>query len=481
MDESRDPVQNPREFNRRGRKHRAIPNLKGAPWATALRVAAGFALAGSLVAIPACAGRRPAAPGTGGPVPRERWAPSSAVLRGDPLPEDPDRGAPLADFTGSDSCAECHRDRVKSLASSFHANLVLKNSGSVGCEECHGPGIDHVGAGDEKGIRDPRKAPRLESNAVCLRCHASVLDAKRPVAGHPAWVAERKVACVSCHVVHADRDARIAAHGKGPFADAAALEAAGAVFVEPHRCIECHPDYHPEMAQSGHRDLAADGKACAECHGNGSLHAASGGLKNLILEPTKQEPTRADAACVKCHDGSLEPPLRWTCSEHRAENVACVACHDPNARRGKTLVAEDPALCLKCHPDTAAEFRLPSRHRVLEGFLGCNDCHDPHGNEAGFHRFELTRDACLKCHPEKRGPFVFEHMAGNLEGCIVCHRPHGSQGPRLMDHRETRMLCLSCHPDVPTSHEQKPGSIYRECLRCHVEIHGSDVDRKYFR
>ena len=469
-------------FRRGPRGRTSIPTTSATIPAAGLRLAAAFLAAAAIAAVPACAARPP---GTGGAPAktgaRARWSPRLPVARAKPLPEDPDLKAPKGDFTGSDSCVECHKGRVKSLSTSFHANLVLPNSGSVGCEECHGPGLDHVGYGDGRGIRDPRKAAREAGNAVCLRCHASVLEIAPPSGGHPLWVKERRIACVSCHEVHFDREERTAAHGRGPFADAKALEDAGAVFVEPARCFQCHPDYHPEMAKSGHADLATDGKACATCHGNGSLHVASGGLRGLILEPTKQDPALADASCVACHDGSLKPPLRWTCSEHRAENVACVACHDPNARRGDTLLAKDPDLCLQCHQDTGAEFRRPSRHRVLEGAMKCNDCHDPHANESGFHRFELTRTVCAKCHPEKAGPFVFEHMAGNLEGCIACHRPHGSHGPRLMDSREVRMNCLQCHPDLPVSHEQKPGSKYRDCLRCHIEIHGSDVDRRYFR
>lgn len=451
--------------------------------ATALRLAAAFLLAAVAAAVPACAARGPGAsaggkaadaagPGRSGP-----WAPTAPVARGESLPADPDLRADPGRFTGVDSCVECHRDRWKSLKSSFHARLLEKDSGSRGCEECHGPGINHVGDGNERAIRHPRKAPREASNAVCLRCHAAVLDPKAPVRAHPKWVEERKVACVQCHRVHQDGALRVEAHGKGPFADAAALEAAGATPVEPARCIRCHPEYHPEMDRSGHRDLVSEGKACASCHGNGSLHADAGGLRDLILEPTKQEPAAADRACAACHDGLERPLLRWTCSEHRAANIACVACHDPNARRGATLRAKDPALCLKCHPDTGAEFRLPSRHRVLEGFLSCNDCHDPHANEAGFHRYEMTRDVCLKCHPEKGGPFVFDHAANTLEGCVACHRPHGSPGPRLLEAREVRTLCLSCHPNMPDTHKQKPGLKFRDCLRCHTEIHGSDQSR----
>jgi DmsE family decaheme c-type cytochrome len=455
--------------------------------ATALRLAAAFVVASIAAAIPACAFRGPRSSARARPdrpvePPRDgSFAPRAPVARGASLTADPDLGVDRSRFTGFDSCIECHRDRWKSLQASFHAPLLAKGSGSVGCEECHGPGIAHVGAGDERGIRHPVKAPREASNAVCLRCHAAVLDAKRPVRGHPLWVGARSVACVECHRVHSAKEVRIEAHAAGPFADAAALEAAGATWVEPARCIRCHPDYHPEMDRSGHRELASEGKACATCHGNGSLHAAAGGLRRLILEPTKQEAAAADRACAECHDGLERPLLRWTCSEHRAENVACVACHDPNARRGATLVAKDPDLCLKCHPDTGNEFRLPSRHRVLEGALRCNDCHDPHANESGFHRFELTREACLRCHPEKGGPFVFDHAAKEIEGCVACHRPHGSTAPRLLETRDVLPLCLACHPDLPTTHEMRRGGAFRNCLQCHTEIHGSDTSRNFFR
>jgi DmsE family decaheme c-type cytochrome len=395
------------------------------------------------------------------------------------LEADPDRGAAANRFTGSDSCLDCHAGRGRSLEASFHAPLLKGREGSVGCEECHGPGIDHVGTGDERGIRHPEKAPREASNAVCLRCHDAVLTA--PVRGHPKWVAERQVACVTCHTVHVDLNLRARAHGRGPFPSAAALENAGATDLEPARCIVCHPDYHPEMAKSGHRDLATEGRACASCHGPGSLHAANGGLRGLILLPTEQEPAEADRSCNACHDAAKKPTIAWTCSEHRAANVSCVACHDPNAPMGKTLRAEDPALCVRCHQDTGAEFRLPSRHHVLEGRMRCNDCHDPHGNEAGFHRFDLTRQVCLKCHPEKGASFVFDHGAKTLEGCVSCHRPHGSPNPRLLETHEIRTQCIACHADMPDTHDQRIGSRFRDCLHCHIEIHGSDTNRHFLR
>lgn len=439
--------------------------------------AAAFLLASLLAAGVACAPGRRAPPPA--PLPGPSWEPSSPVFRRPPLAADPDRDGDPGRFVGSEACLDCHRGRERSLQGSFHAPLRGKGTDARGCEECHGPGIDHVGTGAEEGIRHPGKAPRAESNAVCLRCHQAVLDG--PVRGHRTWVGERNLACVSCHVVHAPREERIAAHGRGDLGSAAALAAAGAVDVPPSRCLSCHPAAHPRMGRSGHRELATEGRACGECHGAGSLHAASGGLRGLILLPTRVDAAEADRACVSCHAAGNGPLERWTCSEHRRENVACVACHSPNEPRGRTLRKEDPALCVSCHADTAAEFRLPHRHRVPEGTMRCADCHDPHGNEQGFRRFDLLRETCLRCHPEKGGPFAFDHAAKRLEGCVSCHRPHGSPNPRLLETRDVRTLCLSCHPGLPRSHEQKPGSPFRECLRCHVEIHGSDRSPRFQR
>ncbi len=454
--------------------------LKTGP--AAVRAAAAFLLAALLAAVPACRqGRTPSPPA---PAVRAGWNPSSPVSRRPPLTADPDRAADPARFTGNEACFDCHMKRVTSLRSSFHQGLLLPASGSKGCEECHGPGINHVGEGDAAAIRHPVKFSRADrggGNAVCLRCHAAVLE--QPVRGHPLWVGARQVACVSCHQVHLDQGVRNAAQERPPFGTAEEMLAAGATYPDPAQCRNCHPDFHPEMARSGHRELMTDGRACGACHGPGSLHAAkeSAGLRGLILLPTRQDPADADRACNACHEEAGRPVLRWTCSEHRAENVACVACHDPNAPRGRTLRAPDPDLCIRCHRDAGAEFRQPSRHRVLEGTLRCNDCHDPHANESGLHRFELTREACLRCHPEKGGPFAYDHAAKRLEGCTVCHRPHGSPNSRLLETREVRTLCLSCHPGLPRGHEQRPGSVYRECLRCHVEIHGSDSSPRFFR
>ncbi len=405
-----------------------------------------------------------------------RPLPGAAATRTPMLPGDPDRGVKEG-FVSDDACMDCHLRRDESIKVSFHERLLAGALEAKGCQECHGPGLRHVGEGDVDHIRHPGKIDREASNAVCLRCHSAVLAL--PVEGHRDWVDGRALACVTCHRVHLDRRApEFSASPAG--ATLRALEAAGARPVPASRCVQCHPRFHPEMARSAHADLA-EGDGCTTCHGPGSLHADSGGHERWILLPTEQEAREADRSCDACHGRHEKALERWTCSEHRKEGVSCATCHSPNEPLGRTLRKPDPALCVDCHRDTAAEFRMASRHRVLEGQMKCGDCHDPHGNENGFHDAALTRDVCSRCHAEKAGPFVFDHLPKRLDGCVACHRPHGAPSARLLDTTPVRTLCLSCHADLPSSHEQKPSSPYRHCIDCHVEIHGSDSSRVFFR
>jgi DmsE family decaheme c-type cytochrome len=86
------------------------------------------------------------------------------------------------------------------------------------------------------------------------------------------------------------------------------------------------------------------------------------------------------------------------------------------------------------HVSAKADFAKPYHHRVNEGLVQCNDCHNPHGT--GTVR-QLTQPAerrrvCYKCHVDKQGPFVYEHVPVKTEGCSSCHTPHGSTNPRLL-------------------------------------------------
>jgi len=128
--------------------------------------------------------------------------------------------------------------------------------------------------------------------------------------------------------------------------------------------------------------------------------------------------------------------------------------------------------------------------------MSCVDCHNPH---ASFRADSMTASfgnepGCLKCHSDKRGPFVYEHPVQKLEGCTACHEPHGSANPRMLTRHEVRLVCLECHANlpIPMAKNSVIGGVppalhdlrsprFQNCTVCHVKIHGSYVDRTFFR
>lgn len=395
---------------------------------------------------------------------------------------DPDAGADPDTYVSSLDCIECHEDRAKSLADSVHATLRVEKKGQHrGCESCHGPGVVHYDAAGEAPIRHPDKAPAEEVAGVCLRCHAEVLTL--PVEEHREWIevhgkdgATQPRSCVVCHTVHVDKSLPAFDPAVGPFrtVEDAARHAEP---VTAAACAQCHDRFHPEMARSGHAALLTEDAMCGTCHGNGSLHQLSGGDPRKIVNPEDQTPQEVNASCNRCHLKG-ESMQRWTCAEHARERVSCIVCHDANAPRGKTLRAPEYQLCGSCHQDVKARLRLGNRHRVAEGRMDCSDCHDPHGNAARVKDRDLRLEVCGKCHAEKTQPFLYDHGIKRSEGCVACHDPHGSPNRRMLTHSTTRPLCLQCHPESP--HDLRDRK-YRNCIACHVEIHGSDVDRIFRR
>ena len=149
------------------------------------------------------------------------------------------------------------------------------------------------------------------------------------------------------------------------------------------------------------------------------------------------------------------------------------------------LKRSEPALCYACHLTVQAQFALPEHHRVPEGLMKCSDCHNPHGTENFVSLNNPSWETCVKCHVEKRGPYVFEHPAVKIEGCVSCHNPHGSSNNMLLVRREGRQLCLQCHTgfhsQAAVPHSRLGFQTSGECLRCHVTIHGSNLDVNFLR
>lgn len=215
-------------------------------------------------------------------------------------------------------------------------------------------------------------------------------------------------------------------------------------------------------------------------------------LSACVLEVGSTRSLRArlgsDGTCGRCHadvaDELLASPL------HRAGgSEGCDTCHAPHrpavgadgdAADSELGPAELTATCEDCHAEVAAEFRLPFAH-PLERIEGCTACHEPHGGTRREQREDLRHHRCEECHNEVAGPYVFHHEGDRTRGCISCHTPHGSANRRLLTYADTRGLCMSCHLLLDGAHISNPGSIYNDCLHCHVAVHGSNWDGDFLR
>jgi DmsE family decaheme c-type cytochrome len=267
---------------------------------------------------------------------------------------------------------------------------------------------------------------------------------------------------------------------------ACAAEATG--FVGDAACKECHAASWESHALSFHgKTWTGKGYGCESCHGSAAEHLKSPDKTNIIGPGTK-DPDRQEALCRDCH-GAGPRFMYWDDSVHKRQDVVCTSCHTLHTKKpDKAAIGER---CLSCHRDVRAETTRFSHHPIVEGKVGCSDCHDPHGSPSdAMLKAESINLLCYTCHAEKRGPYVWQHPPVE-ENCLICHAPHGSKTGKLLNERLPN-LCQECHnagghPSNAYGSQSSFSSIAsgRSCLNCHGQVHGSNVGsgngRLFFR
>lgn len=236
------------------------------------------------------------------------------------------------------NCAGCH-------TTGLQGKDVTVAEPNIGCEACHGPGLEHV-----KGKGDPSKIARTASAEVCGQCHngGAMPDGTRwPIGFKPG---ETSVESTGFKLNALPKDGSVppaAAHLRqfGPFQAGGHARAAIDLNASDHgqaRCYECHSSTARAAIENGKpiTDMTelkklTDGVSCVACHRPHTLQ--------MQEEPNK--------LCISCHNAELQPgttvkpgtvahhPMKemfegWgapgvpgTKSVHFRENISCVSCH----------------------------------------------------------------------------------------------------------------------------------------------------------
>jgi len=277
-------------------------------------------------------------------------------------------------------------------------------------------------------------------------------------------------------------------------------------YVGADTCKTCHEEIYNNWVRTEHWKTTLDTKAgpshqgCEACHGPGAEHVA-GGDKTKIFTFKDVSPEQINGRCLTCHQRYQEH-ANWSRGAHATNGVTCITCHSPHHAKARTLlVSATPGLCYGCHNEQKSDFSKPFRHRVNEGLVRCQDCHNVHGGYVLARSLRTTPQqdmVCYKCHSDKQGPFIFEHAPVRTEGCTSCHTPHGSVNARLLKTSQVNLLCLQCHtlsstritrsgstdpnpvPGTPSFHDHRT-NFFQACTLCHTSIHGSNGNAFFFR
>ncbi len=256
------------------------------------------------------------------------------------------RGGPDMALAG---CFNCHLSFVSYVAGD-RGVVPGWTELPVGCESCHGPGLDHVkarqaGRDDDYGGTEGLGA--AEEARLCGRCHGNREDLREaPVAGPEGGPAGGAVRAFHRTLVdrflRPDGTQRLTGYQLGG-----------------HLMSACH----------------RVGKAqCRHCH---DPHTG----KARALDGASAEGAGSDRQCTACHRDQLDHKAAKRHAKHPEKALRCVDCHMSNSWIGDTPDRDqrtsDHGISVP-RPDEAGELGLPN---------ACATCHEGRrGGRAGERR-----------------------------------------------------------------------------------------------
>jgi len=274
-----------------------------------------------------------------------------------------------ATYAGNEVCKACHASQYEKFSQTQMGKIFLFNARNEtekqACENCHGPGSNHVAAGGGKGVggmltfrKDSGESVERQ-NQACLGCHQRGIQTYWNASPH----ASRGIACVNCHTIMektTDRYQLAKVNENTPFFNKRA---------QTELCGTCHLQRKAQLLRSSHMPMREGKITCADCH---NPHGTA--------NPAQLKQTSVNENCYTCHAERRGPFLH----EHPPVSDNCTNCHEPHGTvNDRLLKVRMPRLCTECH----------SGHRT-------NDL----ANQRGF-----FNRSCANCHSQIHGS---NHPAG---------------------------------------------------------------------
>jgi DmsE family decaheme c-type cytochrome len=278
--------------------------------------------------------------GNGKPEPVAPQAPVAAPAR-------VKSGPPVeAHFVGEKVCATCHAGHAESFSKTLMGRIGKTQPGKFACENCHGPGSQHVKLGGGRGVggiisfrADDLSRSVQDNNAICLACHEKGDRTYWSGSVHEV----RNVACTNCHTIMRSVSQKFQLK----------------TVYEPETCFQCHKDKRAQMARSAHMPLREGKIVCSDCH---NPHGTAN--ESLLKTATVNE------TCYKCHAEKRGPFL----FEHEPVRVNCLNCHEAHGSINEFMLkVARPRLCNECHGMGHPNTTGPNAYLVMG--RGCNNCH----------------------------------------------------------------------------------------------------------
>ncbi len=231
--------------------------------------------------------------------------------------------AVAARYVGQKVCMTCHAPLVAEFKKTLMGKIGMtaKGQGKFECENCHGPGSEHVRLGGGRGVGgimgfgkdDPRSVD--ERNAVCLNCHQRGERTYWAGSTHQS----RGLACTNCHTIMRAVSRKHQLKKK----------------IEAEVCYQCHKLRRAQMQYSSHMPIRENKITCTNCH---NPHGTA--TESLLRQASVNE------NCYTCH-AEKRGPFLW---EHAPVRESCVNCHKPHGSNYEYLLqVARPRLCHECH------------------------------------------------------------------------------------------------------------------------------------